>query len=163
MNQSLRKSVCRCGKVALAAYGAPIVTTVCHCSGCREAGRILEGLPHASHILDDQEGTPFVLFRKDRVDCISGSELLAEHRLNGSTPTRRVVATCCNSYMFLDFTKGHWITLVRDRLEDASSHRGSTEQKRQAPLFFARLLLAWVAIGFRTPSIDYIKRKIENA
>lgn len=98
MSFPVRKAMCNCGKVELEARGTPIVATVCHCSGCKEAGRILESLRDAPRILDARDGTPFVLYRKDRVDCIKGCELLREHRLNASTPTRRVVATCCNSF-----------------------------------------------------------------
>ena len=44
-----------------------------------------------------------------------GQEYLEEHRLKPDFPTRRVIATCCNSGMFLDFTKGHWLTMYRNR------------------------------------------------
>jgi hypothetical protein len=44
-----------------------------------------------------------------------GQEYLEEHRLKPDSATRRVVATCCNSPIFLDFTKGHWLTLYRNR------------------------------------------------
>ena len=44
-----------------------------------------------------------------------GQEYLEEHRLKPDSPTRRVIATCCNSGMFLDFTKGHWLTMYRNR------------------------------------------------
>ena len=40
-----------------------------------------------------------------------GAGYLEEHRLKPDSPTRRVIATCCNSGMFLDFTKGHWLTM----------------------------------------------------
>src|SRR5712671_5622189 len=53
--------------------------------------------------------------RKDRVHCVTGQEYLEEHRLKPDSPTRRVIATCCNSGMFLDFTKGHWLTMYRNR------------------------------------------------
>ena len=51
------------------------------------------------------------MYRKDRVRCLKGAANLREHRLNGKTKARRVVATCCNTPIFLDFTDGHWIDL----------------------------------------------------
>lgn len=162
MSLPTRAVACACGKVKLRARGTPIAATVCHCSGCREAGHILQGLPNAPRILDANEGTSFVLYRKDRVDCVQGCELLREHRLSSSTPTRRVVAICCNSFMFLDFTKGHWITLFRDRIDDGRPHAGAPELKRQSAFFFVKLMLSWVGMGFRTPTIDYVLGELDN-
>ena len=112
---------CQCGQVSLEAEDEPIVTTVCHCSSCRDAARQLEALPGTAPILNKDGGTPFILFRKDRVRfilfrkdrvrCLRRETLLGEHRLDPKSPTRRVVATCCNTAMFLDFTKGHWVSL----------------------------------------------------
>ncbi len=50
-------------------------------------------------------GTGFVLVRSDRVRCVKGGDKLQEHRLKPDSPTRRVLATCCNSPMFLEFSK----------------------------------------------------------
>ena len=154
---------CNCGGVSLKVVGGPIVTTVCHCSSCREAGRILESLPGASPILDSDGGTSFVLYRKDRVDCLRGCELLREHRLKAKSPTRRVVAACCNSFMFLDFTKGHWITLARDRFTDQALIAAAPSQGRSSALFFVRLMAAWAAMGFRTPRIGYVSGGLDHA
>ena len=43
-------------------------------------------------------------------------QYLEEHRLKPDSPTRRVIARSCNSAMFLDFTKGHWLSLFRNRV-----------------------------------------------
>jgi hypothetical protein len=51
------------------------------------------------------------VFRKDRVTCRKGSAHLREFRLDNKTRTRRVVAACCHTPMFLDFIDGHWIDL----------------------------------------------------
>jgi hypothetical protein len=45
-----------------------------------------------------------------------GQEHLEEHRLEPDSPTRRVIAKCCNSAMFVDFTKGHWVSMFRNPL-----------------------------------------------
>ena len=33
-------------------------------------------------------------------------------RLKPESPTRRMVAGYCDTPMFLDFTKGHWLTII---------------------------------------------------
>jgi len=148
---------CRCGQVALEAQGKPIVATICHCSSCRDAGRQLEALPGAAPILNKDEGTPFILFRKDHVHCLRGDNHLGAHRLNAKSPTRRVVATCCNTAMFLDFTKGHWVSLYKARMPHGDR---TPAQNRNSGVVVFRLLVAWAAMAFRTPKIDYVKGRI---
>jgi hypothetical protein len=106
---------CACRSVTLETFGAPIVSTSCYCNSCQAAGRQIEELPSAPAVLDPDGGTPYIVYRKDRVICLTGAEHLAERRLKPESPTRRVVATCCNSAMFLDFTKGHWLSIYRGR------------------------------------------------
>jgi hypothetical protein len=163
MSFPVQKATCNCGKVELEIRGTTIVTTVCHCSSCRTAGHILERLPNAPGFLDAEGGTSFALHRKDQVECIKGCNLLREHRLSASTATRRVAAICCNSFMFLDVTNGHWITVLRDRIENGHSPVTERERHRQSPFFFARLMIAWAKMGFRTPKIDFVKGTLENA
>jgi hypothetical protein len=63
-------------------------------------------------------GTDYVLYRKDRVRCVQGGGLLEERRLKSDSPARRMYARCCNTAMFVDFTKGHWLTVYRGRLPE---------------------------------------------
>jgi hypothetical protein len=95
--------------------GPPILTASCYCTSCQEAGRQFEELASAPAVLDPDSGSGFILYRKDRVQCVMGQEHLEEHRLKPDSSTRRVVATCCNSAMFLDVTKGHWLSMYRNR------------------------------------------------
>ncbi len=150
---------CRCGQVALEAEGKPIVATICACSSCRDAGRQLEALPGAAPILNKDGGTPFILFRKDRVHCLRGDTDLGEHRLNLKSPTRRAVATCCNTAMFLDFTKGHWVSLYAALMPHGDPTRA---YNRNSGVFVSRLLVAWAAMAFKTPRIDYVKGRIDE-
>jgi hypothetical protein len=106
---------CGCGRVAFAARGAPILGVSCYCNSCQTAGRQIERLPSAPDVLDADSGTSYLLYRRDRVACARGGELLQEFRLKPDSPTKRMVATCCNSAMLLDFTKGHWLTMYRRR------------------------------------------------
>jgi hypothetical protein len=161
---------CQCGAVVLEAAGAPIVRAACYCSCCQQAGRRIEQLPGAPPVVGADGGTDLILYRKDRVRCLQGGERLQEHRLKPDSPTRRMVAACCNSAMFLNFTKGHWLTLYRARLpddvpplemrvmtadrpegvvlpDDVPNHPG------RAGGFMWKLLAAWAAMGFRAPKM----------
>lgn len=153
-------ATCVCERVAFEAVGKPIVSAACYCASCQNAGRQLLALPAAPQLLDADGGTSAILFRKDRVRCLRGQELLAAHRLEPSSKTRRVVATCCNSAMFLDFTKGHWLTLYKKRIR--ADDRPPVEMRAHTGRFIWRLLTAWAAMGFRTPKIDYIGGEIDG-
>ena len=177
----MRKRVahCSCGQCEMVLSGEPIVTAICYCTSCRTAGRRFEALPGGRPVLAEDGGTPFVLQRKDRAACTRGAELLKEHRLKPSSPTRRVVATCCNSPMFLEFSGGHWLSVYRDRLDAAE--RPPVEMRtmiadrpagveftdalpsyrKQSGGFMWRLLVAWVAMGFRAPKLDYVKGTLD--
>lgn len=106
---------CTCGSVVFAGTGAPLLGASCFCKSCQTAGRQIEQLPLAPKVLDADGGTSYLLYRRDRIVCVRGSEHLQEIRLKPDSPTRRMLATCCNSAMFLDFTKGHWLTMYRAR------------------------------------------------
>jgi hypothetical protein len=161
---------CECGKVEIQAAEPPILTAACHCADCREAARQLEQLPSAAALRDGDGGTSMVLYRKDRVHCVSGDEYLAEHRLKPGSPTRRVFATCCNSAMFLDFTKGHWLSVYRNRFHAGAppiQMRIMTKERQpgaefsddvpnyagHSGKFMLKLMGAWAAMGFRRPEI----------
>jgi hypothetical protein len=109
---------CGCGGVELNVTGTPILGAACYCADCQEGARRIEALEAAPRFRDAHGGTPYLLFRKDRVRTTRGGELLQSHRLGAESPTRRVVAGCCNTAMYLDFTKGHWLSLYRARFGD---------------------------------------------
>jgi hypothetical protein len=167
-------STCRCGKVKFETVGAPILTGACYCASCQEAGRRLEQLASAPPVLDPDGGTSVILYRKDRVQCVMGLEYLEEHRLKPESPTRRVVATCCNSAMFLDFTKGHWLSMYRNRIPLGApplemrvmtkDRRAGVELVDDAPnysgfsgTFMLKLLVARIAMGLRRTDITWGK------
>lgn len=162
------RASCNCGQVVLEAEGKPILGASCHCSDCHEAGRRFHAMAGSPEVLDATGGTPLILFRKDRVHCLNGETLLEAHKLKAESPTYRAVATCCNTPMFLNFTKGFWLSIYRDRFgEDAPpvTMRVMTAQRvegvvlpddlpnhARAPVRFVLTLLAtWVGMGFRTP------------
>ena len=109
---------CTCGNVEFEAAGSPIACAVCYCDDCQKGSRQVEALPGASGVQDPDGGTPYVLYRKDRFTCTKGDRHLQNLRLRETSPTRRVVADCCNTAMFLDFEKGHWFSVYRRRFAD---------------------------------------------
>jgi len=162
---------CGCGKVELQIVGAPILRGICYCASCQEAGRRHQAAPGANSVLAEDGGTDYVLYRKDRVRCVRGGDLLEERRLKPDSPTRRMVARCCNTAMFLDFTKGHWVTVYRGRLPDGmppATMRLMTAERPEGVVlpddmanypghsgkFMLKLLGAWLAMGFRRPAIE---------
>jgi hypothetical protein len=110
-------AACACGRVALEAKGRPILTAACYCNDCQAAAREIEALPNAARVRDPDGGTSFIVYRKDRLSWSKGAELLKSHKLKQTSPTKRIVAGCCNSAMVLGFDDGkHWIDVYRARV-----------------------------------------------
>ncbi|HEY3677733.1 MAG TPA: hypothetical protein VGL45_03370 [Bradyrhizobium sp.] len=162
---------CRCGKVEFEIVGPPILHGICYCTSCQEAGRRHQANAGADPVVAADGGTDYVLYRKDRVRCVRGGELLEERRLKPESPTRRMVARCCNTAMFLEITKGHWLTFYRGRLPDdippATLRLMTAKRPTGVNLpddmpnypgfsgkFMLKLLVAWMAMGFRRPAVE---------
>lgn len=162
---------CDCGKVRLDVASAPIIVAECHCNSCRAAAVRLDKLAAATLVTEPSGGTNYALYRKDRVQFLSGKEHLAAFRLTPKSPTRRVVAACCNTPIFLEFEHGHWLslygrlwpkddcpkanmrTMTGDLAEGMVLPSDIPSFKAQSFGFFARLVFAWAAMGFRSPKI----------
>ncbi len=132
----------------------------------------MQTLPSAPRVQAANGGTGFVLYRKDRVRFVAGSEQLKEFRLTPKGKTRRVVASCCNTPFFLEFQSGHWLsfysglwptetrpplqerTMTSDLADASRLANDLPNSKQQSLSFFAKLLGAWIAMGFRVPKID---------
>jgi len=134
---------CQCKKVSVELIGPPMMRATCYCGSCREAARLL-GVD-----VDQDGGTDYTLYRKDRVGEVAGSEHLREHRLKPDSPTRRMIAECCGTPMMADFTKGYWLNFYSPAERPRPSLRSYT-----AP-FMAKLVLKWAAMGFRTPKLPW--------
>lgn len=168
-------ATCHCGEVRIAFTGGPIMSNECCCSSCRTANHGFEALPGAGKVVHDTGGTPYTLIRKDRVRLVSGGDRLQAHTLKPGAPTRRVLAACCNAPMYLEFKAGHWLSVYTDRippgdrlpvelytmtgdLPDRSRLTpGIPAPKTHTARFMAKLLGAWVAMGFRVPKIDWVE------
>jgi hypothetical protein len=165
MGEIIRLASCACGAVRCEAVGAPIVSAVCYCGDCQKGGRQIEALPGAPAVLDPDGGASYLTYRDDRFRCVSGAELLVAHRLSDRAPTRRMVASCCNSGMFLKFEPGFWISSyrlrfsgdpppvemrnqTRDRKAEAAIPSDAPSFSRYPMRLFARLIRARIAMLF---------------
>lgn len=162
---------CACGRVGLEVTGEPIIAAECHCTSCRAGAVQLGALPGAPVATAANGGTPYILYRKDRVTFTSGMELLRAFRLSPTAPTRRVVASCCNTPIFVEFQHGHWLSLyatlwpaparmapeLRTQTADAPAGTDLSSDIPSGRLptlrFYGRLLAAWIGMGFKTPTI----------
>ncbi len=159
---------CSCERVSLELRGEPILCSECHCNSCRTAADFIQKLPSSVQFRSSNGGTPYVLYRKDRVRCSAGEELLKEIYLSEKSSSRRVVATCCRSPLFLEFKGGHWLSLYASLWPEATrpkmdvrtmtsdlpdkSHLPNDipNARTQSISFMLKLLRAWIAMGFRT-------------
>lgn len=162
---------CICGGVRLRADASPIASVECYCNSCRAAGARLQSLAGAPAILGAHGGTRFVLYRKDRVHVTQGDRHLKEFRISDKATTRRGVAACCNTPVFLEFHNGHWLSLYGHlwpsdqlpalELRTMTSDLGDpsalpddvTNARWQSLSFYYRLFMAWGAMGFRSPQV----------
>ena len=152
---------CSCGKVKIEAIGTPILHCVCYCNDCQIGGTQLEALPNAPRTLNTDGGTSYLLYRKDRVNIDSAEQNLRPYKIKDSSTTSRVVATCCNTPMYLNFKNGHWVTMYRNRFKDEVpplEMRTCTKSKRKDVVlandvpnfeghsfkFLAKLIAAWI-------------------
>lgn len=107
---------CRCGAVELAAFGKPIVASACYCRDCQAAARHFAMRADSPTVADLDGGTEYLLFRKDRISCTNGAEHLEALRLKDSSATRRMIANCCGSAMYMAFDDvRHWVSAYRGR------------------------------------------------
>jgi hypothetical protein len=166
-----RTLACRCGTVRLAVRGAPILAAECHCTSCRTAAERLAVRAGTADVRAPNGGVPYVLFRKDRVGFSAGADHLREFRLTPAAKTRRVVAACCGTPVFTEFESGHWLslfstlwpadvrprpdirTMTVDRPAGAPLDDAVPNARRHTAAFMLKLLAAWVAMGFRVPTV----------
>jgi len=165
-------AVCQCGETTIELIGNPIESAICYCESCRTAGRGFERDLGAPQTVRADGGVEYCIYRKDRVKIETGAQHLREYRLKPQSPTRRVVATCCNSPMFADFTSGHWLSLYRgrlsghapeprvcvmakDKLEGTEPPKGIPSYDTFSPGVMIKLLVAWAMMGFRRPKITF--------
>ena len=116
-------------------------------------------------------GTNCLLFRKDRVRFSQGGERLGRVKLNPDSSTRRMVTGCCNTGMFLEVSKGHRLTVycgrvigpvpplqMRVMIAEGADHVALPNDVPAYPgragKFIWKLMMAWAAMGFRSPAVE---------
>jgi hypothetical protein len=170
MDQTTHLS-CRCGRTRLEVTGQPFMVTECLCNSCRAAAARLGALSGAPPMLTPYGATPCAEVRKDRLRIVAGADSLREFRLTPTSGTRRVVAACCNTPLFIEARGGHWVSLylhlwppgtapaprlrtMTGDLADPSALPADIPNRKTHSLgFLATLLAAWVGMGFRNPKI----------
>lgn len=114
----VRTATCACGDVQLQLTGEPIVSATCHCDDCQAGARQIEALPGVRQFRDKFGGTPMALYRKDRYRVVRGQQFLERLKLRPGSMTNRVVASCCNSALLVDFDRGpHWVSVFSQALD----------------------------------------------
>ncbi len=108
-------ATCQCGKVICQGVGHPILSGVCYCDDCQAGATMLETLDRAAKVSEEDGGTHYLTYRDDRFSCVKGADLLQAYQHSPDAPTRRMVASCCNTAMFLKFSKGHWTSAYARR------------------------------------------------
>jgi hypothetical protein len=152
--------------------GEPFLVSECLCTSCRAAAERLARLPGSARILTPYAATPAAEYRKDRVKILTGVDTLQEFRLTPASGSRRVVATCCNTPMFLEMKGAHWLsvylhlwltdqrpkpqlrTMTGDLPDPSHLPPDIPNLRTHSPAFYAKLFVAWAAMGFRNPKID---------
>lgn len=163
---------CRCGRTRLELIGTPIMVDECLCNSCRTAAQRLALLLGAENILTQHLATPCAEFRKDRVRILSGQAQFGDFRLQPDAGTRRVIATCCHTPIFMEMKGAHWLsvylhlwpqasrplpklrTMVADFPQAAALPNDMPNLKTHSAGFYAKLLLARMAMGFRVPKFE---------
>jgi hypothetical protein len=101
---------CACGRVSFEAEGEPLAPIACYCDDCQAVAKQIDAMPAGKSGVRADGGTVSTLYRKDRVRCTSGRELLVDHKLRPKSPATRVLASCCNSNMLTKFD--NWLPMV---------------------------------------------------
>jgi hypothetical protein len=160
---------CACGRTRLEVTGTPILVSECLCNSCRLAAARLATRPGGRSPLTPYGATPCAEVRKDRGRIVAGLETLCEFRLTPTSGTRRVVATCCDSLVFLEMKGAHRLsldldlrpaatrprpvlrTMAADIADRSSLPNDLPNLDRHSVRFYAKRFGAWVAMGFRKP------------
>lgn len=163
--------VCQCGQFHMEVVGASLLSAQCHCNSCRKAALELSRYGPARALTEDNGGTNYTLFRKDRVIFPDGLDGLYAYRLSPTAPTRRVLTRCCATPVFVEFMGGHWLSIYTSmwpmseqerpdlRTQTADAPTGTKfdlsipASKWTTAKFYWRLATAWAAMGFRTPKL----------
>jgi hypothetical protein len=160
---------CRCGAVEIGAWGDPIVVTACHCDDCRAAAQQIAASANLALAASDDGGSEFMVFRRDRIACTRGAENLQAMKLTAASKTRRMVAGCCKTPMYVAFDdKRPWVSAFRAsfgahappvemrictrfRRSDGRANDGLPSHPGYPAAMIVRILAAWPLVLFSRP------------
>jgi len=160
---------CRCGAVEVAAWGAPIMVNACYCDDCQAAAERLAASAGSAPAASGDGGAEFMVYRRDRLACTRGAERLQAMRLSEATKTRRMIAGCCATPMYLAFDDQRpWASAYRAnfgadappvemrictrfRRSEAKVADGLPSHPGYPPALFLRILAAWPRMLFSRP------------
>jgi hypothetical protein len=159
---------CRCGAVDIGAWAEPIVVTACYCDDCQAAAERMAASDKAALAKADG-GTEFMVFRRDRIACTRGADRLEAMKLTPATNTRRMIASCCATPMYVAFDdKRPWVSAFRARFganappvtmrictrfkrSDDRAENGLPSHPSYPPPMIARILAVWPLTLFSRP------------
>jgi hypothetical protein len=161
---------CRCGAVEVAAWDEPIAVNACYCEDCQAAAkRLAVGCPNSPPAAGADGGAEFMMFRRDRIACTRGADRLQPMRLTDASKTRRMIAECCATPMYLAFDdKRPWVSAFRAsfgttappvemrictrfRRADQAVDDGLPSHPGYPPAMVVRILAAGVRMVFSRP------------
>jgi hypothetical protein len=161
---------CRCGAVEVGAWGEPIIVSACYCDDCQAAAQRLAASANLPPAASADGGTEFMLFRRDRIACTRGADRLQAMRLTDATKTRRMIASCCATPMYLAFDdKRPWVSAFRAsfgadappvemrictrfRQSEEKADDGALSHPGYPPAMIVRILAAWPLMLFSRPA-----------
>lgn len=162
-------SHCRCGAVEVCAWGEPLVVSACHCEDCQAAAQRLAASADLAPTAGADGGTEFMVFRRDRIACTRGADRLQAIRLTDASKTRRMIAGCCATPMYLAFDdKRPWVSgfrasfgpdappvemriCARFRRSEKNVEDGLPSHSGYPPTMMVRILAAWPLMLFSRP------------
>jgi hypothetical protein len=160
---------CRCGAVEIGAWGKPIVVTACYCDDCQAAARRLAASANVALAASDDGSSEFMLFRRDRIACTRGAENLQVMKLTPASKTRRMIAGCCTTPMYVGFDdKRPWVSAFRAsfgadappvemrictrfRRSEDKANDGLPSHPGYPPAMIMRVLAVWPLMLFSGP------------
>jgi hypothetical protein len=160
---------CRCGAVEVGAWDQPIIVTACYCDDCQAAAQRLAASANMAPAASADGGTEFIVFRRDRIACTRGADRLQAIRLTDATRTRRMIAGCCATPMYLAFDdRRPWVSAFRARFgadappvemrirtrfrrSDPKADDGLPNHPGYPPAMMLRILGAWPLMLFSRP------------
>ncbi|WP_444922498.1 GFA family protein [Microbulbifer sp. CnH-101-G] len=175
-----RELKCQCGSVSMTTAGNSIICAECLCTDCQNGGEFLQKREGAPNILDKNGATKFVLYRKDKIAFHGSLENIKSYYLTKSSKTQRVIASCCNTPMFLEFKGGHWLNIYAllwpEKAKPTSEVRTMTHSRREGVVltndipnlkthnvsFYTKLFSAWISMRFRSPKLDFVTGEIDD-